>query len=121
MINQSYSCSKMTNPTDDQPNDVAAVTTWPASRIAAAVSTVLWLFMALIGISGIEGVRDQHVPGYPNDGQLRLYVAIPLIGFAASAAILGFANRLPSWANRIVMSITLLALLPVFMTFGGGV
>ena len=85
------------------------------------MSTVLWLFMSLTGISGIEGLRDQHVPGFPNEGQLRLYVVVPLIGLAGSAAILGFATRLPSWAKRVGMGISFLALLPVFMMFGGGV
>jgi hypothetical protein len=111
----------MTNPPENLSNDMNRVTTWPASRIAAAVSTVLWLFMVLTGISGIDGVREQHVPGYPNDGQLRLYVVIPLVGLIGSAAILGFANRLPTWANRVVVGTALLTLLPVFMMFGGGV
>jgi hypothetical protein len=111
----------MTNPTESLPNEPAPVKAWPAGRLAAAVSTVLWRFMALIGISGIEGIRDQHVPGYPNDGQLRLYVVVPLIGLAGSGAILGFAKRLPSWARGIGMGISFFALLLVFMTFGGGV
>lgn len=111
----------MTNTTDSQPNEPASAKAWPAVRITAAVSTVLWLFMSLIGIFLIEGVRDQHVPGYPNDGQLRLYVVTPLIGLAVSAAMLGFSKRLPRWATRTGVGITFIALLPVFMTFGGGV
>ena len=111
----------MTNPTESPLNEPTPVKARPAGRIAAALSTVLWLLIALIGMSGIEGIRDQHVPGYPNDGQLRLYVVIPLIGLTCSAAIFGFAKRLPSWATRIGIGISLFALLPVFMTFGGGV
>jgi len=111
----------MTNPTESLPNESAPVKAWPAGRIAAAVSTVLWLFMVLIGISAIEGIRDQHVAGYPNDAQLRLYVAAPVIGLAGSGAILGFAKRLPSWARRIGMGISFFALLVVFGTFGGGI
>ncbi len=111
----------MTNTTDGLPNEPAHAKGWLAGRITAAVSTVLWLFMTLTGISGIEGIRDQHVPGYPNDGQLRLYVVIPLIGLTVSAAILGFSKRLPSWAKRMGLGISFLALLPVFMMFGGGV
>jgi hypothetical protein len=45
----------MTNPTESLPNEPAPVKAWPAGRIAAAVSTVLWLFMALIGISESKG------------------------------------------------------------------
>ena len=114
----------MTNPSESVTSDPAPVKAWPASRIAAAASTVLWLFMTLAGISLIEGIRGQHVPGYPNDGQLWLYVAVPLIGLVGSAVILGFAKALPSWAKRIGIGIgigiSLFALLLVFMMFGGG-
>jgi hypothetical protein len=61
------------------------------------------------------------VPGYPNGGQLRLYVVVPLIGLAGSAAILGFAKMLPSWVKRTGIGISFFALLLVFMMFGGGV
>ena len=118
---ESYSRPKMTKTTDSQPNEPAPAKAWPAARIAAAVSTVLWLFMTLTGICLIEGIRDQHVPGYPNDGQLRPYVVIPLIVLAVSAATLGFSKRLPNWAKRMGVGISVLALLPVVMTFGGGV
>lgn len=103
------------------PGDTAPVDAWPAVRIAAAVSVVLWLFMALAGASAIEGIGDQHVPGYPNDGQLRLYVVIPLIGLVGSAAVVCFARRLPSLAKRIAVGLRFFALLSVFLVFGGGV
>lgn len=111
----------MTNPTESLPNEPAPVKVWPAGRIAAGVSTVLWLLMVLIGPYAIEGIRDQHVPDYPNEGQLRLYVLVPLIGLAGSGAIFAFAKRLPDWARRIGTGISFFALLLVFMTFGGGV
>jgi hypothetical protein len=111
----------MTNPNESLTSEPVPVRASPAVRIVAAVSTLLWLFMSLIGISGVEGVRDQHVPGFPNDGQLRLYVVVPLIGLASSAAILVFAERLPKWAKRTGVTISFLVLLPVFMIFGGGV
>ena len=111
----------MTNPTDSLPSDKARMKAWPAVRIAAAVSAVLWLFMALDGISVIQGIRSQHVPGYPNDGQLRLYVVIPLIGLAGSAGIVCFARWLPGLAKRVGMGISFFALLSVFLIWGGGV
>lgn len=111
----------MTNPTHSLPSDTARMKAWPAVRIAAAVSAVLWLFMALDGISGIEGIRNQHVPGYPNDGQLRLYVIIPLVGLAGSAGIVCIARLLPSLAKRVGVGISYFALLSVFLIWGGGV
>lgn len=111
----------MTNPIHRWPSDAAPVKAWPAVRIAAAVSAVLWLFMALAGISGIEGIHNQHVPGYPNDGQLRLYIVIPLIGLASSAGIVWFARRLPSLAKRVGIGISYVAMLSVLLMFGGGV
>jgi len=72
-------------------------------------------------MSLIEGVRNQHVPGFPNDGQRQFYVVIPLIGLAGSAAILAFSRKLPSWAKRVGVGISLFALWLVFWTFGGGV
>ncbi len=111
----------MTNPKDSLPSGTARMKAWPAVRIAAAVSTVLWLFMALDGISVIEGIRNQHVPGYPNDGQLRLYVVIPLIGLVGSAGIVCFATWLPTLAKRVGMGISYFALLSSFLIWGGGV
>jgi len=112
---------KMTNPTESPISEPPAMKAWPTVRIAAAVSTALWLFMSLMGISGMEGIRDQHVAGFPNGGQLRLYVVVPVIGLAGSAAILGFAKRLPSWVKCVGIGASFLALLPVYMMFGGGV
>ena len=108
---------------DHLPRDLAgnSVKAWPAVRIAAAISTGLWLFTSLAGISGIQGISEQHLPGFPNDGQLRLYVFAPLLGLIGSAAILGFAKRLPSGARRVGLVISFIALLAVFMMFGGGV
>ncbi len=111
----------MTKPPTTLASEPLPVKVWPAVRKAAAVSTALWLFMLLTGFSAIEGIREQHVAGFPNDGQLRLYVVVPLGGLACSAAILGFTRRLPSWARRLGVGIGLLALLPVFMLFSGGV
>jgi hypothetical protein len=92
---------------------------WSASRVVAAIATVLWMVMALTGCALVQGVRDQHVQGYPNDGQIRLYIVLPLIGLTSSAAIFGFASRLPGWLRRVVLCVDLLALLPVFLSFGG--
>ena len=92
-----------------------------ASRVAAAVSTLLWLLMTVTGISGIVGIRDQHLPGYPNAGQIGLYVAIPVLGFSCCAAILCFAKKLPGWAKGVALTILFVALLPVLLMFGGGV
>ncbi len=111
----------MTNTTDSLRNEPAPVKAWPTGRIAAAVATVLWLLLTLTGIYLIEGVRDQHVPSAPNDGQHQLYVVVPLIGLAGSAAILGFWRKLPSWAKRVGVGISFLAVWLVFGTFGGGV
>ena len=111
----------MKNPTHSLPGDKVPRKIWPAARIAAAVAAVLWLFMALNGVSGIQGIRNQHVPGYPNDGQMRLYVVIPLIGFAGSAGTVFFAKWLPGLVKRVGMGISFFALLCVFLMWGGGV
>ena len=109
------------SPTEGLPNDPAPVKAWPAGRIAAAVSSMLWLFMILLGASIVEGVRDQHVAGYADDARDRLYVVTPVIGLAISGAIVGFAKRLPSWATRIGTAISFLALWVVLGAFGGGI
>ena len=109
------------NPIESLGSEPAPGKAWPAVRIAAAVSAVLWLFMALNGISGIEGIRNQHVLGYPNDGQLRLYVVIPLMGLAGSAGIVSLARWLPSFAKRVGVGVSYFALLSVFLIWGGGV
>ena len=118
---QVYSCPKMTNPSEKVTSSPGPVKAWPAGRIMEAVLTLLWLLMALAGIFAIEGILDQHVPGYPNEGQLRFNVVIPLSGLTISAAALIFSKRLPNRAKRLMLTISFLTLLFVFLTFGGGV
>jgi len=61
------------------------------------------------------------VPGYPSEGQLRSMVFMPLGGSAVSAAALVFSKRLPGRVKRLLLAISLLALLFLFLTYGGGV
>ena len=52
-----------------------------------AASIVSWGFFAWSGFNGIKGLQAQHVPGYPNRGQIEFYVVFPLI-MVATALVL---------------------------------
>jgi hypothetical protein len=111
----------MTNTSDSERRDLAPLKGSTTGRTAAAIATVLWLLLTVMGISLIDGIRDQNGPGATDDGKLQLYVVIPLIGSAGSAAILGLWRNIPSWAKLVSVGVSYLAAWLVLGAFGGGV
>ena|SRR5216684_511405 len=94
---------------------------WSARRILATIAGVPWAFLVWSGYDLCYGSHVRVVPGYPNPGQVHLYVVVPVIGFLVSVAAFVFANKTPTWVGAFVFCLQLLALLPVIGMWGGGV
>jgi hypothetical protein len=78
-----------------------------------------WGLMLFIGISLYLGVVAQKVPGYPNSGQLGLYVLFPSALVLVNIALIACARKLPLPLLLFAFAVQLLAL-PVFIVIGGG-
>jgi hypothetical protein len=93
-----------------------------AVHVLAFTAAALWFAFLLVGLSGIDGVRSQHVPGYPSNVQLRYYLHIPL-GVLAAVAISWIAAarwRLKATATAVAV-MALLGLPCYLLFFTGGV
>jgi hypothetical protein len=94
---------------------------WSARRILATITGVPWAYLVWSGYDLCYGPHVRVVPGYPNPGQVHLYVAVPLIGFLVSIAVFVLANKIPIWVGAIVFCLQVLVLLPVLGMWAGGV
>ena len=80
-----------------------------------------WGFFAWSGFSGIRRAQAQHVPGYPNRGQIEFYVVFPLL-VVAIALVLPILLRRTRWSGggTAILIATLLLLIPYGFVFTGG-
>jgi len=87
-----------------------------------AANAVLWGCFVWSGLNGMSYVRSQHVSGYPNDGQIRFYVVVPVIMFAVSLVLPIVLNR-TRWPRIGMWTAigTLFLLLPFGCLYTGGV
>ncbi|CAI8948161.1 hypothetical protein ACVK1X_006184 [Pseudomonas sp. PvR086] len=74
-----------------------------------------------IGIELYSGIAPQKAVGYPNSGQLKLYVLFPAASVLISALMLTFSKKLPNWLLIVFIPIQFIAIFTVFIFFGGGV
>ena len=78
--------------------------------------------LSWIGWDGIKYVESQHIAGYPNAGQIGYYLVTPLLMLTASllpGALLGQTK----WSTAVSFwsALTLIAVLPYLLPYGGGV
>jgi len=78
-----------------------------------------WGVVLFIGIRLYLEVVAQKVPGYPNSGQLGMYVLFPGALVMANIALITCARKLPPPLLLTAFAVQLLAL-PVFIVLGGG-
>lgn len=90
-------------------------------RVLAAMAGLPWAYLIWSGYDLCYGSHVRAVPGYPNSGQVHLYIVVPLIGFLVSVAFFVLANRIPMRAGAIVFCLECVALLPVLGMWGGGI
>jgi hypothetical protein len=93
------------------------------ANILTGCAVFAWTMMLLIGVSLIQGVTSQNVPGYPNAGQIKFYLLYPALVVAVLVACAWLFNGIWRRASTLALlsGASLLAALPYVMFFGGGV
>ena len=92
-----------------------------SSLILPALNGIVWGGLAWMGWGGIKHVQSQHVPGYPNFGQIQFYVIFPL-AMVSIALIPATLLSQTKWAviGNIWSVVTLLAVFPYLFFYTGG-
>jgi hypothetical protein len=90
------------------------------ARVVLAISMLIWGALTVLGWSLVDGVREQHVPGYPVPEQIYYNIVFPLALTALSLAL--FA---PTWWRRggcllAVLGGLMLAMLPLYLFYYTG-
>ena len=93
------------------------------ANITAGVAIAIWFALALLGRDGLNGVVEQHAPGYPNMGQINLYIVWPLLVVVALLTCAWVCNafRRWPWALGLLAGASLIVVLPYLAVWGGGI
>jgi len=91
-------------------------------HVFAALNSVVWGGLVLLGFSLMRGVTDQHVPGYPNSGQIGYYVRMPVVMsvFTLGLYLLSFVRRMPC-LFLVIEVLALLLFFPYMLAYTGGI
>lgn len=93
------------------------------ANIFAGTVGAVWLALLWLGIDLTRGVSAQHVPGYPNSGQIFYYVGVPLsiaVGLLIVGVILNKVRRSPALLSTASGG-ALLFLVPYMLGYTGGI
>jgi len=91
------------------------------THLLGLITAILWAFVLVMGLGGIDGVRSQHVPGYPSAGQMRYYVYFPAAVLALVIATWAFASHRRQFKPPVIALIALALLaLPGYLFFYTG-
>ena len=93
------------------------------ANILAGIAVVVWLGISAIGMSLLQGLADQQVPGYPSSTQTQYLVVIPFIVAALLVACAWLCNRFARWPALLgcLSGASLFAALIYLFGFSGGV
>ena len=93
------------------------------ANIFTLIAALAWFGLSLIGLSLIQGVVSQHVPGYPSSGQIQFLIVYPALVAAALIICAWLCNRGAGRPTLLscLSGTAMLAFLPYFLGFGGGV
>ena len=89
--------------------------------ILIAVNGLVWGGLSRMGWNLVKNVESQHVPGYPNSGQILYYVIVPLVMLSVALVPAAFLSQ-SRWAalGNVWSAVTLILVLPfLFLYFGG--
>lgn len=92
------------------------------ANILTSLAVLLWLALLLLGRQLVAGIAAQKVAGFPNAGQINLYIVGPSLVVIALLTCALVCNALRRWPLifGFVASAALLIFLPYFMVYGGG-
>lgn len=79
-----------------------------------------WVALLLIGNSLYSGIKAQNVVGFPNSGQLKLYILFPVGMIVVNILLLALSKKLPRALTISMVIVQIIPALAVFLLFGGG-
>ncbi|HEY5849210.1 MAG TPA: hypothetical protein VIT62_00365 [Lysobacter sp.] len=92
------------------------------THILALITTTLWAIVLLMGFGLIDGVRSQHVSGFPSEGQMRYYVYFPAALLVLVITSWALATRRHLKAPAVALIALALLILPgYFLFYTGGI
>ena len=93
-----------------------------AALILPVTNGLVWGGLSWMGWDGIQYIESQHAAGYPSSGQIGYYLTVPLITLILSLVpgIL-LSQTKWSWMGNIWCGLTLIAVFPYLLPYGGGV
>ncbi len=95
--------------------------------VLGRLNLIVWGGLTLLGLDGMQSVREQHIPGYPASGQIAYYVLAPALLTTAAIVIplLGRSFKDPTGdirgMGKFFLLMSLLLLLPYLLLYSGGV
>lgn len=93
------------------------------ANIFTGVVIAAWVGLALLGLSLVQGVAGQNVPGYPSSGQIQFLVVNPALVATALVVVAWLCNRFARYP-ALLGCLSGAAFFAVFIYvsgFGGGV
>lgn len=92
-----------------------------AANALAALALSFWGLMSLAGVSAYQSIVGQHVPGYPNSGQVNLYLTTPIVVFCLLLAAILVVNKKGQGAVLLaIASCASLFLVPMYLAVWSG-
>jgi hypothetical protein len=89
------------------------------TKIAFSFWLLIWLLMSYIGINLYLGVISQKISGYPNYGQLEVYVILPNLFVVGNILLILYGRKVPI-ALRFILFFIQFLILPTFIFYGSG-
>lgn len=94
----------------------------------APVNAAVWIWLLVDGLSGYEAIKNQGVPGFPNEGQFTLYLTFPIAMSVLAISILGIylflrGNIKSVYLNvvRMCLALSMISILPYLFISRGGI
>lgn len=93
------------------------------ANITAGIAIFLWFGLALLGRDGVGAIVAQQAIGYPNMGQIDLYIVGPLIVVTTLLTCAWLCNMFRRWPLLLgtASGASIAALIPYLAIWGGGV
>jgi hypothetical protein len=82
---------------------------------------LVWGGLLYVGLSLYRSVISQNVAGYPNSGQLKLYIIIPAVGLLFNVLLVVFSNKTALNLLLGAFFAQIIIVLSVLFFWGGGI
>jgi hypothetical protein len=92
------------------------------SYVLAGITAAIWGFFVWTGYGLLKELKGRRVPGYPSSGQANFYLHLPIAVLLIVLVALVASHYRPLKTPAILLyALSLLAVLPYFLGYTGGV